>query len=321
MELNPELAAFLDLVDAGRRSGDTRPLHALAPNQARREFGMASRALDTSGEDGVQRRAVTVPTRDGAAIAARLYVPGALVSTGERPLLLYFHGGGYVVGDLDTHDALCGSLARRTPCAVLSVEYRLAPEHKFPTAVEDAVDAFKHVVASGSELAVDIHRIAVGGDSAGAGLAAVLAIMAARDRAIFGVAPVLQALLYPVTDASCASASIELFGEGYLLEAETLRWFHALYARTADDFGDWRFSPLLAPDLSRVAPAFVALAEFDPLLDEGLAYSQKLEAAGAPVTLRIYEGMTHDFLRMAALFPEAQAAHADIAAALAAAFA
>jgi acetyl esterase len=320
MGLHPELSAFLDLVDSGRQSGETQPLHRLTPDAARREFSASSRLFDAPGDAGVCAEQISIPTRDRSAIDARLYVPDRLAANRCKPLLLFLHGGGYVVGSLDTHDGLCRSLAAEAPCAVLSLGYRLAPEHKFPTALEDAIDALRFLAAAASRLGIDPQRVAIGGDSAGGTLAAVLALLAARDAALLGLVPVLQLLFYPVTDAAAVSASMELFEEGYLLEAETLRWFHTLYARTPEDLADWRMSPLRAADVAGAAPALVVLAEFDPLLDEGFAYARKLEAAGVAVGLRTYSGMTHDFLRMASLIPEAKKAQAEIARALASAF-
>lgn len=315
--LHAEIAAYLDAVDAGRCDGRSRALHTLAPAQARLEFDRSS--APARADAALWVRELSIATRDGAAIAARLYTPHA-VADGPAPLLLYFHGGGYTVGSLDSHDALCRSLARRAPCALLSVGYRLAPEHRFPTAIEDAIDAARWLGANSAALGIDPDRIAVGGDSAGGTIATVLAMLAARDRCALGFAPVMQLLLYPVTDAAHASASMELFEEGYLLEAETLRWFHRHYARDDADYSDWRFSPLLSDDLGGLAPAFIALAGYDPLFDEGLAYAKKLEQHGVAVQLRIYSDMTHDFLRMAHIVADIEAAHGEIAAILAKAF-
>ena len=313
--LHPDLAAYLDAVDAGRRDGRTQALHTMVPEQARRAFESASPAVREDA--AVTTCALSIPTRDGASIDARLYLPDACAAMTKKPLLLYFHGGGYTVGSLDSHAALCRALAARTPCALLAVAYRLAPEYLFPTAIDDAVDATFWLREHTGALGLDPQRIAVGGDSAGGTIATVLSMLAVRERHAVGVDPCLQLLFYPVTDATCDSASMELFEQGYLLEGETLRWFHRNYARTEADYADWRFSPLQAGSWRGVAPAFFALAGFDPLYDEGLAYARALERDGVAVQLRVYADMTHDFLRMAAIVPEVvERAFEDIARAL-----
>ncbi|HYQ53543.1 MAG TPA: alpha/beta hydrolase [Pseudomonas sp.] len=297
MSLHPELSAFLDLVEEGRLAGRP-PLHALTPEAARAQFEQASSGLVWAWPQQVERRALSARSRDGAALGLRLYLPQQ-VNDRPWPVLLYFHGGGYVVGSLDSHDGICAELAWRTPCAVLAVDYRRAPEQRFPTAVHDAEDALAWLLAEGPAQGLDVGRLAVGGDSAGATLATVLAIQAARA----GAPQIrLQLLCYPSTDASRTTVSNELFDEGYLLESATLEWFYSQYQRTPDDRLDWRFSPLLCDDLQGVAPAFVALAQYDPLLDEGLAYAERLEQAGGAVTCRRYAA-THDLLRMGAVMP------------------
>lgn len=316
MSLHPELTAFLDLVEEGRLAG-REPMHALAPQAAREQFEQASSALVWPWPTQVDRLELSAPSRDGTAIGLRLYVP-QIEHQGAWPVLLYFHGGGYVVGSLDSHDGVCAELAWRTPCAVLAVDYRRAPEHRFPTALYDAEDALRWLAAEGAGHELDVSRIAVGGDSAGATLATVLAIQAGRA-ATDWPRLCLQLLCYPTTDASRATVSSDLFDEGYLLETATLQWFYEHYQRTPADRLDWRFSPLLFDDPGLCAPAFVGLAQYDPLHDEGLAYAEHLRQAGVAVTLRQYSG-THDLLRMSAVMPGVEEVYEELAQSLAQAF-
>lgn len=310
--LHPELEAFLDLAEA---NAGNEPLHRMTPQQARRVFEQSTEQLRWPMPAGVSVDALQAPARDGWAIPLRLYRPAQALGT--LPVLVYFHGGGFVVGSLDSHDGVCRELSARAGCAVLAVGYRLAPEHRFPVALEDGQDCLAWLATQGEGLGLDIGRVAFGGDSAGATLATVLAIEAARLGAQALVTPRAQLLCYPVTDASRQSVSRTLFGEGYLLESDTLEWFYTHYARTPQDRHDWRFSPLLADDLSGVAPAIVALAGLDPLLDEGRAYAERLREAGVAVELMELPGLTHDLLRMAAVMPDVLQVHDRLCAALA----
>jgi acetyl esterase len=259
---------------------------------------------------------ISIPCRDGQQIHARFYKPIELAEEEKRPLpvLLYFHGGGYCVGGLDSHDSLCRSLAALTPCCVLNVAYRLAPEYRFPTAVYDAQDAYQWILSAGTEYHWDITRIAVGGDSAGGTLATGLCL-ASRDSN--WPQPVYQVLLYPCTSAWQITESHRRFARGYLLEATTLQWMFTHYLRDETDRKDWRFAPLEASNLSGVASSFLILAEYDPLIDEGIAYADRLKAAGVSTLVRIYPGMTHDFARLGSLVEEAYQVRRDIANALA----
>ena len=317
MPLDPDLAAFLELVEAGISNG-AQPLHALSPANARTQYDNSTLALDSEGMNVANARSIEIPCRDGNLIDARLYVPAIAGHDGSPlPVLLYFHGGGYCVGGLDSHDSLCRALAALTPCCVLSVAYRLAPEHKFPTAVHDAQDAYQWLLANGAAHGMDTQRIAVGGDSAGGTLATGLTI-AARDEG--WPQPMLQVLLYPCTAAWQDSASHRRLVQGYLLEVPTLQWMYGNYLRNEADRTDWRFAPLEAADLSRLAPAFLALAEYDPLVDEGIAYGARLKAANVSIHIKIYEGMTHDFARLGNIVQETYMVRKDIAQALANAF-
>lgn len=316
MLLNPDIEAFLDLADASR---DTVPaLHQLPVNEARALFAQTTRQLRWAAPSSVKVEALDCQARDGQRIGLRLYRPDEAVN-GPLPVLLFLHGGGFVLGSLDSHDGICREFAARAQCAVMAVDYRLAPEHKFPTALHDAADALAWLAEHASALGLDARRVVVGGDSAGATLATVLAIQAVHEPAAVALKPVGQLLCYPVTDAALCSESRELFSEGYLLESATLEWFYQHYQRDEDDRQDWRFSPLRAPQLQGVAPAVIALAGFDPLLDEGHAYARRLVEQGAAVQVLEY-GLTHDFLRMGVVTSEIEGVYAELATLLRALF-
>jgi acetyl esterase/lipase len=228
-------------------------------------------------------------------IGARHYRP---VGRGAKPLLVFYHGGGWALGDLDTHDAVCRLTCRDGDVAVLSIDYRLAPEHPAPAAVDDAYAAFRWAHSHAADLDAIPGRVAVGGDSAGGNLAAAVSLLA-RDGG--GPAPVLQWLLYPVTDATAQTRSRTLFGDGFLLTKHDIDWFTARYVGGSGvDPADPRVSPLLADDFSGLAPALIAIAGFDPLRDEGERYAAALRAAGTAVDLRTMGSLTHGF---ANLFP------------------
>jgi acetyl esterase len=254
----------------------------------------------------------TIPTRDGHAMPARLYGPQ---SDTALPVLLYIHGGGFTVGSLTTHDVLCRQLSRHGHCAVVSLDYRLAPEHRFPTAVHDSWDALNWLHQHGQTLGLDTGRLAVGGDSAGGTLSAVCALMA-RDA---GLKLALQLLFYPGCGARQDTASHHTFAEGFMLDKATIDWFFTGYIDPADR-DDWRFAPGNAPDHSGLASAWIGLAECDPLVDEGVRYADTLRMAGVPVDLEIYKGVVHGFITMGRAIPDALQAHADAGRALKHAF-
>jgi acetyl esterase len=250
-------------------------------------------------------------------LRARHYAPPE--TGGPHPMLVYYHGGGFLYGDLDTHDGVCRILCRHAGAQVLAIDYRLAPEHPFPAAVEDARAALRWAFANHARLGADPRRIGVGGDSAGGNLAAVVAQLAAHDG---GPAPVVQVLIYPVTDFSKRHRSRELFGEGFLLTDSEMDWFEANYLGAESTHArDPRASPLLAEDLSGLAPAFVATAAFDPLRDEGEAYAQALSDAGTLATLRRFPGFIHGFVSVAGASRNARDAVVEIAGATRAMFA
>ena len=276
------------------------PLHALSPQQARDQYAAGAGILDIAGHPLTRVENHTIAARDGYAIPARLYAPNA----GRLPVLMYFHGGGFTIGSIDTHDALCRSLSHHSGCAVVSIDYRLAPEHRFPVAVNDCWDALAWLAQQGGNWGLDSHRLAVGGDSAGGTLAAVSAILA-RDA---GLQLAFQLLFYPGTAAHQDTASHKTFAKGFALEAAHINYLFDHYIDPAER-DDWRFAPLNAPDLEGVAPAWIGLAECDPLVDEGIAYADQLRLAGVAVELEIYRGVVHEFIKMGRLVPEAIQAH------------
>lgn len=246
-------------------------------------------------------------------LPCRFYVPPGPAAAEPAPLLVYFHGGGWVIGDLDTHDDVCRFIATRAGVRVLSVGYRLAPEHPFPAPVEDAVAAFAWAAANAAGLGADPGRIAVGGDSAGGNLSAVVSMLA-RDGG--GPRPAMQLLIYPVTDARAETTSRRLFADGYLLTQADMDFFEARYLPPAVDRDDPRVSVLRAPDPSDLPPAYVVTAGFDPLRDEGEEYARRMREAGVPVALRRHPGLVHSFANQTAISRTARAAMLELAGAL-----
>lgn len=284
------------------------PIHALTPRQARAAYERGANVLELPKPHLGRVEDFAIPGGEGHALAARLYAP----SHDALPTLLYFHGGGYTVGSIATHDVVCRELSRLSGCAVVSVDYRLAPEHRFPAAVHDAWDATQWLAQHAGEVGLDGRRLAVGGDSAGGTLAAVCAIMA-RDA---GLALALQLLFYPGTAPGREAPSHERYGRDLVLDQEHIDWFFNQYIPAAQR-ADWRFAPLLAGDLEGVAPAWIGLAEYDPVVDDGVSYADKLRASHVAVDLEIYRGVTHEFIKMGRAVREARQAHADAARALA----
>ena len=288
-------------------------LHTLTPAQARLAYEVGAGVLELPKAALARVEDLHIPARDGHLLAARLYAPS---TEAGLPLLLYLHGGGFTIGSIATHDVLCRELARLAGCMVVSLDYRLAPEHRFPTASNDAWDALQWLAAQGVALGADTRRLAVGGDSAGGTLAAGCAILA-RDA---GLPLALQLLFYPGCTAHQDTPSHSTYAHGLALEAAAISWFFDNYVSSRAEREDWRFAPLLAPDVDGVAPAWLGLAECDPLVDEGIDYADKLRAAGVAVDLEIYRGVTHEFIKMGRAIPEARQAHADAARALRQAF-
>lgn len=300
--LDPQARALIDLmVERG-----VPPTHTLSPADARRFYR--------------ERRSFAQPepppmaeVRELAAhVPLRLYRPAA----GTLPLLVYFHGGGWTIGDLDTHDVLCRQLAQASGCALLAVDYRMGPEHRFPAAVDDCSAAVTWAREHAATLGIDAQRVAVGGDSAGGNLAAVVSI-ALRDA---GAPPQFQLLIYPATDMRALAPSHTTNGQGYLLTSDSIAYFRGHYIAGEAPWNDWRASPLLAKDLARLPPALVLTAGFDPLRDEGLQYADALSAAGTPCQYVCFERQIHGFITMGRVIDEANTAVALCGAALRRAF-
>lgn len=289
--------------------------HEAGVDWARAAYEKAVLLLDVAPEPLFQVDDLDVDL-PGRRLRMRRYVPREHGWTEPQPALLFFHGGGFTVGSLDTHDRVCRVLARAADCHVYALDYRLAPEHRFPAAVDDAFESLDWLFGQARALGVDPARMAVGGDSAGGTLAAATALHA-RDR---GRTLALQLLVYPGVSHDQDTESHRRFASGFLLDAETVQWFFGHYLRGPEDRHDWRFAPLLAPSVAGTAPACVILADHDPLHDEGVRYVERLRAAGVPVDLHVHRGMIHAFFQHGGFVPRAREAHADAARALRTAF-
>lgn len=310
--------AMRSVVDRIARAGHV-PMHALSADQARAAYAAGANVLELPIQKLPRVEDFSVMARDGFAIPVRHYAP----APGPLPVLVYFHGGGFTVGSIATHDGLCRRLAHLGHCAVLSVDYRLAPDSKFPTAHNDAWDVVQWVVRDGAARQLEAARMALGGDSAGGTLAAACAIEARNA----GVPLALQLLFYPGCAGHQNTPSHRTFATGFVIEEPHITYFFEQYIRSVADRDDWRFAPLdgkgpdgYEVDLGGVAPAWIGLAECDPLVDEGVAYADRLRMAGVAVDLEIYRGMVHEFIKMGRAIPEAATAHADAARALRQAF-
>ena len=287
-ELHPQIERVLQVMaEAG-----LKPIEALTPVEARAQMEATaqSRKAEPLPVDRVEERSVPGPAGD---IRLRLYWPNAAA---PLPAIVYYHGGGHVIGSLDTHDLVARNLCAGVGALVVSVDYRMGPEHKFPAAVEDSFAALKWVHANARELGANPARIGVHGDSAGANLAAVTALLA-RDAGSPRLR--LQSLVYPVADYGLAGGSYQKYAQGYgLLTRESMVWFRNHYLRRPDEAEDWRASPIKATSLSGVAPAIVITAECDVLHDDGERYAEALRRAGVPVEYKEYAGMIHGFFGM-----------------------
>ncbi|MEN5035870.1 alpha/beta hydrolase [Pseudomonas sp. TWI929] len=311
MALHPDLAAFLELVEFGRLTGRSLPMHAMNVAQARAEFAGSSQVLDPSPPGSVAVSELQITARDGASLAARLYRQGGTADA-LQPVIFYLHGGGYVVGSLDSHDSVCRRLAALGEFAVLAPDYRLAPEQQFPVALHDVLDAANWLAEQAAALGLDKRQVVLAGDSVGASLAAVLAITAVEQPAQLAFKPLAQLLFYPVTDISCQRDSHREHAEGYLLETSTLEWFYQHYAPQPEQRLDWRVSPLLSTLRQPLAPAYLWVAEYDPLHDEGIAYRDWLQEGGTALTFARVEGLTHDFLRMSGIVGQVEGIYRDV---------
>jgi acetyl esterase len=307
LELHPSSQL---LVKLERLSGTARPTEVLPVPDARAQRRRQGSLLTGPKLPLARVEELTLPGPAGA-LGARLYVPEREPDAGG--LLVYFHGGGHVIGDLDTHDSACRFIAVHAGVGVLSVDYRLAPEHPYPAAVDDSVAAFAWASANAERLGFDPARIAVGGDSAGGNLAAVVALAAKAGEAPM---PAFQLLIYPVCDYVEKRPSYETFSSGFLLTEGEMDWFRDRYLPDRDAAHEWRASPLRAPDLSGLPPAYIVTAGFDPLRDEAEEYARKLVAAGVPTVLRRQEGLLHTFVNQTWLHRGAHDAMLEAAGAL-----
>lgn len=290
------------LLDLGKRS-KPRVFEDGTPEQARLDYNAGFLSVQGAKETVTSSEDRQIDGPNGR-INLRLY-RGVDTPSGDAAALLYLHGGGWMLGNLDSHDEICRWFANIAQCVVICPDYRLAPEHRFPVGLADCAATLTYMTRNAAELGIDPLRIAVAGDSAGGNLAAVLALMARS-----GEVPTLvaQLLIYPNTDAAQTADSYRRHGEGFGLTLSTMRWFRDHYVRSSADILDWRVSPLRAESLADVAPAFVLLAEYDILADEGLAYAERLREDGVPVVLRQWPGQIHGFVSMGKYIPVARQA-------------
>lgn len=290
MVLDPDTQIVLEMIRAAGRP----PFEQLSPNEAREAYAASRKVLQPQPEQVAEIRNDTAPGPHGA-IPVRIYRPLGTEAAERLPALVYYHGGGWLLGDLDSHDGVCRSFANASNCRVISVDYRMAPEHKFPAAVDDCAAATRWVFENAATLHIDPALVAVGGDSAGGNLAAVIALMA-RDGALPPVA--FQLLIYPATDMMMTSVSAQAITEGVPLTTYTMRWFIDHYMRTKADESDWRASPLRAAIVAGSAPALVVTCTHDPLCDEGVDYARRLEREGVRIVHLHFADQIHGFMSM-----------------------
>ena len=307
--LHPQAKALLKMIE----ERGVPAVHTLSPADARRAYLERRHFTQPAPPEVGQVQALRAEGPLGT-IPLRLYRPLAAAGQGNTlPVLMYFHGGGWVIGDLDSHDTLCRELANGAGIVVVAVDYRMSPEHRFPAAVDDCIAATRWVHAQAAQLKLDPARMAVGGDSAGGNLAAVISIALRGDP---HVKLVYQLLIYPATDQRRGAPSHSQNAEGYLLTRDTISYFHDHYITQPEHDLDWRASPLLHPDLSKLPPALVLTAGYDPLRDEGLQYAQSLSEAGNRATHISFERQIHGFILMGRVIDEANVAVAICAAEL-----
>lgn len=296
MPVEPRIQEFLDKLNVAGRP----PMSQIRP-EVFRKMGAIGASPSFNVEEVYKVENTSLPL-EGRDLPVRIYTPEG---DGPFPVLIFYHGGGWVTGDLDSHDSICRSLTNLVPCKVISVEYRLAPEHKFPAAVDDAYDSLNWIAGHATDFTIDPSRIVVGGDSAGGNLATVACIMA-KERKTPHV--IYQLLLYPSTGYVEEPPSIRENGEGYLLTTEIMEWFRNHYFRTEEDANNPYVSPILYKDLSGLPSSFIATAQYDPLRDVGKAYALKLKESGVAVVYKNYEGLIHGFANFHTFVPEAQQA-------------
>jgi acetyl esterase len=312
--LHPQIQAVLK----AQAAAGLRPIEAMTPDEARAQMGETARArkAEPLPVGRIEERKIPGPA---GPIRLRVYWPNAAGAANPVPAIVYYHGGGHVIGSLDTHDFVARNLCAGAEALVASVDYRMGPEHKFPAAVDDSFAALAWVHANAPALGADPERIGVHGDSAGANLAAVVALMV-RDAGAPRLR--LQSLVYPVADYTMSTPSYDKFANGNgILTREAMLWFRQHYLRRPEDAEDWRASPLKAPSLAGAAPAILITAECDVLHDEGERYAAALRDAGVPVEYREYAGMIHAFFGMVPLVDDAMNAQRTVWAAFKRAFA
>ncbi|MDQ7956353.1 MAG: alpha/beta hydrolase [Rhodocyclaceae bacterium] len=310
--LHPQARALIDLIE----SRGLPPTHTLPPVEARAFYRERRGFTQPDAPEVAEVRELRAPGPLGD-IPLRAYRPLGAASDAVLPVLVYYHGGGWVIGDLDTHDVLCRELCNASGCAVVAVDYRMGPEVRFPGAVNDVMAATRWVASQATQLRIDPARLAVGGDSAGGNLAAVVSIAARDDADGQGPLPIaFQLLIYPGTDMRRGHASHGTNGQGYVLTADTISYFHDHYIDDAKHDLDWRASPLLAASHAGLPPALVITAGYDPLRDEGLDYARALSAAGTRVSYVCFERQIHGFITMGRVLDEAHTAVALCAAEL-----
>ena len=304
MPLDPLVKGFLDSMGAvpGPKMWE------LPANLARQAFDGLMQLVGPKDVPVGKIENLSIP-RPGGTILARSYAPVALGSE-PQPVLVYYHGGGFVIGNLESHDGLCRMFANEGGFRVIAVDYRLSPEHKFPAAIDDAYAALVWIEANATTLGVDANRIAVGGDSAGGQLAAAVCQIA-REKNDPKIA--FQLLMFPVTQMDSETPSLNEYAVGYFLEKKTLEWFYGSYLPEGVDKSQPKISPLRAKDLASLPPAYIMLGGYDPLHDEGLAYAEKLRGASVRVTIADYADMVHCFIYLQTVLPQAREAVADAA--------
>ena len=308
MTIDAGAQAVLDLI----KELDRPPFHDLTTEEAREAYARSRDALQPEPMAIAEVRDLSCPG-DGGDIAMRLYRGTALQDGQPQATLVYFHGGGWVLGSIDSHEGVCREIANRANMTVISVDYRLGPEHLFPAAVDDSIASTQWIAANADTLGVDTGRLAVGGDSAGGNLAAVVALHA-RDHG--GPAIKGQILIYPVTDMSLTQESHARCAEIPPIPPDTMRWFFDRYCRNEADKSDWRAAPLLAESHANLPPALVVVGGYDPLSDEGIAYAEKMIAAGSAAEVFRMPGQIHGFMTMNKIITEASQAHDAVEAAL-----
>ena len=305
--LDPQAQALMQLmIDKG-----VPPVHTMTPEEARASY-RSRRAFTQPDAPEVFKVEDKLVSANGVSVPVRVYHPHAAPSHSTLPGLVYLHGGGWTIGDLDTHDVLCRSLCLQAGIVVVAVDYRMGPEHKFPAAYDDSVAAFNWTVAQAASLGIDASRIAIGGDSAGGNLAAA-ACLGLRGQS---VQPAFQLLIYPATIMWQDTPSYHANGKGYMLTKESIAYYTESYLRNREDAKDWRASPQLAESHAGLPPAFVMTAGFDPLRDEGLMYANALTKAGVSSQYICFERQIHGFITMGRVMQEANTAVSLCASAL-----